>query len=267
MKCLNCDVENKPDALYCRRCGNCIKKCITCGSAHEDDAVYCRRCGNPTDSLQANYAEPTDHKVTGGRAVHSADFDSDLDFTTKVSPKRVERIPNKSGLRRVARAAAHIVIVLILAASVTAVIVMWRSTQALRPELAKQGEELKANLEEFKEINAETKDAERRAILEEIRLVLAEMREEERKATNEEIKRAVSEAREKDRKTLSGEIAKAVSKSRMEDHRFIVAELTKLKTKTKNREFARHIERIINVFKMGGNLEPDARRELARGKS
>ena len=266
MQCHNCNVENKPDTLYCRRCGKFIRKCLICAITHEEDALYCRRCGKPLNRRPEEFTKLPTREVSGGAAAHSRDFDRDVDFTTKVSPKQVERIPKGRSLNRGSRAALCIIVVLMLVTALIAVVAVWRSAQTLRPELARQSEELKADFEEFKKIVAETKQADRRAILEDIGVALAKAREEERKATNEEIRKVVARARAEDRKSFNEEIAKAVAKAREEDRGIIIAELTKLKVRTKNREFNRHIERVIAMFRVGGKPGTNKRQENAGGE-
>jgi ferredoxin len=267
MKCQNCDVENMPDALYCRRCGKGIRVCLNCAVTHEADALYCRRCGKPLKARAGEFAEAVTREVSGGAAAHAPEFDDDVDFTTKVSPKQVERLAGGRGPGRGSRAPAYVAAALMLATVLIAVLALWQSARTTNLESAQQSEALKADLEEFKKTVRETEEAERRAILEDIGVVLAKARAEERKATNEEIRKVVARAREEDRKDINAEIAKAVAKTREEDRGIIVAELTKLKKRTKSREFNQHLDRVIAMFKMRGRPGADPRRGDTGGES
>lgn len=258
MECLNCEIINMPDARFCRRCGEPLRRCVTCAIAHEEDALYCRKCGKPINHLPENHAGAPAHADSDGAAARGPDFDADLDFTTKISPKRVEPIPGARGSRRIARSALYVA-VLVLAVALTAIATSWGGAPASTPEVNEQVEGLRADLEEYRKMVAETKDADRRSILQDIGSALARMRAEERKATNEEIRKAIARTREEERRTVGEEIAKAVARVRARDHDFIVAELTKLKAKSKNREFSRRIERTIALFRAGGKLGADAR--------
>jgi hypothetical protein len=261
MECLNCKIINMPDARFCRKCGEPLRRCVTCAVAHEEDALYCRKCGKPIDHPHENHAGAP-AQAGSDRAADGPDFDADVDFTTKVSPKRVEPIPRARGSRRIARSALYVA-VLVLAVALTVVATSWGGAPASSPEVNEQVEGLRAELEEYRKMVAETKDAERRSILQDIGSALARMRAEERKATNEEIKKAIARTREEERKTIGEEIAKAVARVRARDHDFIIAQLTKLKAKSKNREFSRRIERMIALFRTGGKLGADARPERA----
>lgn len=267
MKCQHCDVENKPDALYCRRCGRRIRRCLNCATTHEADALYCRRCGKQLNARPEDFAEATTREVSGLAAAPVPEFEDHVDFTTKVSPKKVERIPAGHGPGRGSHAPVYVAATLLLATVLLAAAALWQSARMLRPELARQSEELKADFEEFKKMVGETKEAERRAILEDVGVVLAKARAEERKATNEEIRKVVARAREADRKSIDAEIAKAVARAREEDRGIIVAELTRLKARTKSREFKHHLDRVIAMFKMGRKPGDDTQRESANGES
>lgn len=259
MECLNCKTTNEPDSRYCRRCGISIKKCPACALALEPDALYCRRCGklfhHPPESRAAAVPERPEHG-----AANAPDFDDEVDFTTKITPKRVQPSPGTAAPRRLMRVALYAVVVLLPVVAAAAVVAMWLSPGGPSAISAHQVEELRADLEEYKRMVAETKDADRRAILQEIGVILSKMRADERKATRDEIRKAIADAREDERKAIGDEIAKAVAKAREKDRGVIIAELTKLKAKTRNREFANHIERTIALFRTNQKAVTDTRR-------
>lgn len=257
MECLNCKIINKPDSLYCRKCGASIRRCPACAIALEMDALYCRKCGKPIQQLPENHAAAVQEGAERG-GVNTPDFDSDVDFTTKITPRRVEPISGAGGWCRLRRAALYVAATLLAVVASAVVLTTWRSAGVQLTEATEQTEALRADLEEFKRMVADDKDADRRAILQEIGLVLAKMKADERKATKEEIKKEIATAKEEERKAIRDEISKAVAKAREQDHSFIIAELTKLKAKTKNREFTRQLERTIALFRV--SAKPDARR-------
>jgi ferredoxin len=254
MECFNCKITNEPDSRYCRKCGVSIRRCGTCAVALEADALYCRRCGRPAKQSQEDRAAAAQETPERG-SVNTPDFDGDVDFTTKITPRRVEPIPGAANPRRLTRAAVYIAMLLTVV-TLTAMVTTWRSTGVPSTEAAEQVEALRADLEEYKRMVGETKDADRRAILQEIGLVLVKVRADERKATNEEIRKAIAIAKEDERKLLNQEISKAIAKAKEQDHSFIIAELTRLKAKAKNREFTRQLEKTIALFKT--NAKPGA---------
>lgn len=141
MRCLNCDVENKADASYCRICGSRINKCSSCDAPIEDDARFCRRCG---EHLNTNVSARPSAEGAGYAAPNSpppppaSKCDSDVDFTTKVTPKKVVPIREARRARRLSRLALYTAAALALAVVVAAVIVMGAGVLGLWP----QGESL-----------------------------------------------------------------------------------------------------------------------------
>jgi len=57
MKCSNCGFENRPDARFCKQCGQPLAAqgapppgemlCPACGASYKPGARFCSRCGNP----------------------------------------------------------------------------------------------------------------------------------------------------------------------------------------------------------------------------
>ncbi len=57
MKCSNCGFENRPDARFCKQCGQPLVApgapppeemlCPACGASYKPGARFCSRCGNP----------------------------------------------------------------------------------------------------------------------------------------------------------------------------------------------------------------------------
>lgn len=248
MECLNCETRNEPDSRFCRRCGVSVGRCAACAVLLEADALYCRRCGKSTKQLQEDRAAAPEAQGPG--AANAPDFDSDVDFTTKITPRRVEPLGRAGGLRRLMRAASYAAAVLLTAAALTvAVAAVWGGVGVPPAVAPAPAETWRADLEEFKRMVVETKDADRRAILQEVGLVLARMKADERRSTREEIRKAIAGAQEDERKLISEEISKAVAKAREQERSFVIAELTKLKARTKNREFTRQLEGAIALFK------------------
>ena len=280
MECHNCQVKNMPDALFCRKCGEGLRKCAACAVAHEQDALFCRRCGRPIGPLPDDDSERTLQQASA--AARAAKAAGDVDFTTKASVRRVVRIqqPEPCPPRRAARAALYIAAVLALAASVASTSALWITLRASQSASAREDEELRADLEDFKRSVAETKEGDRRAILEEISVLLVKTMAQERRTTDEMITRRVDEAREEHRKSLGAEVAKAVAKTRERDLAAVAAELAKLRDKYKDRRLGRDIDRVIALIGVGtksGHLPRreqsgarygvDQRQEQARGSA
>ena len=71
MKCLKCGFENRPDARFCKQCGQPLQAkpptgttCPACGAANDSDARFCRACGKPLAAAPAAAAAPTEAEPT-----------------------------------------------------------------------------------------------------------------------------------------------------------------------------------------------------------
>jgi ribosomal protein L40E len=203
MRCITCDTENKSDALYCRICGSGINRCVSCDALTENDARYCRRCGKPTGALHEGHG--AERVEAGGANDSKATAEDEVDFTTKVAPRRVEPIPQ--GLRRGTRAALYASVVLVLAGVLAAVFMLLVKTQAMQQQIAEQRGETRKLFTEDRETQqaAIFQEMERRDARnqEEIR----KNQEEIRKATIQDIARANAKTKDDILKTVSEQYA------------------------------------------------------------
>lgn len=125
--------------------------CAACAVALESDALYCRKCGGAAN-LPPEHRAAAMHEVAELDAVSIVDFDSDADLATKITPRRVERIREPSGPRRLKWAALYVVAVLLPVAASAAIVVTWRGAGVSSTEAAEQAEAFRADLEEFRAV-------------------------------------------------------------------------------------------------------------------
>jgi hypothetical protein len=46
MRCPQCDLENRPEARFCRGCGTALpRSCPSCGADATPESAFCDRCG------------------------------------------------------------------------------------------------------------------------------------------------------------------------------------------------------------------------------
>lgn len=265
MRCLTCDTENKADASYCRNCGSNFNRCVSCDALTESDARYCNKCGKPTGALPEIHAGEATGSGEPNRAESSNIKDvKEVDFTTRVSPRRVEPLSHSTG--RGTRAALYVAVVLVVAAVLAAVVMMWINTQAMQRQLAAQPAQRKAELAEMTRLITETRDADRKAIYEQLNQFFTQRLDEEREAIVAEYKEFVTQRLEEERQTYRIETAQAITQTQKKDYVTFVTVLATLKSRTRSAALKTEIDKIIAAYngKIGGKAQQERVRHKVR---
>ena len=63
MKCPKCQLENRKDAKFCKKCGTNLElTCPSCGHPYEQDSIFCDECGHdlntPEKTPAIDYSQP-----------------------------------------------------------------------------------------------------------------------------------------------------------------------------------------------------------------
>lgn len=257
MRCINCDTENKSDAVYCRNCGKHIRKCANCDAVTESDARYCRKCGNPTGALPEDQNWKTAGQGEPAGAAHAeaaAEDEPEVDFTTRVSARRVEPLHAGGGHGRGARVALYVALAVVVGCVLAAVVMMWLSTRAMQRQTAAQAAERRADLTELTKLITETRDEDRKAVYEDLKEFFTARQEEERKAMRAEYRQFVTQRLEEERQAFGRETAQAVAQVRDEERSRLMTVLAEWKATTRSSIVRSEIQKIMaRLGKVGGN--------------
>jgi len=53
--CLKCATSNEPDASFCKKCGDALRRtCGSCNATNEPDAAFCKKCGSRVGPKEAS---------------------------------------------------------------------------------------------------------------------------------------------------------------------------------------------------------------------
>jgi predicted DNA-binding protein YlxM (UPF0122 family) len=133
---------------------------------------------------------------------------------------------------------------------------MWLNTRAIQVQLARLPAEHRAELDEMRNLIAETIDVERRAVYEQINQFVTQRLDEQRKSIMVEYKQFVNQRLEEERRIFA--------QAQKQDYTTLIAVLTDFRSKTKNGPLRSEIDRLIAVYK--GRIAGNGQRESAAYK-
>ena len=85
MKCPKCQLDNKEEAKFCKKCGTKLElACPSCGHPYEEDSLFCEQCGQKL--VEAKEEEKALPEAEGERK-HVTVLFSDLSGYTAMSEK------------------------------------------------------------------------------------------------------------------------------------------------------------------------------------
>lgn len=97
MKCPKCQIDNKEEAKFCKKCGAKLElACPSCGHPYEEDNLFCEQCGKRLEEVVATEREvPEAESERKHVTVLFSDLSGYTTMTEKLDPEEVKEIMSR----------------------------------------------------------------------------------------------------------------------------------------------------------------------------
>ena len=97
MKCPKCQIDNKEEAKFCKKCGSKLElACPSCGHPYEEDSLFCEQCGKRLEEVVATEREvPEAESERKHVTVLFSDLSGYTTMTEKLDPEEVKEIMSR----------------------------------------------------------------------------------------------------------------------------------------------------------------------------